>query len=50
MGMTDDMVIRPDTMSTLKASVIRPHPLYFSFGEKRAATDFQTLSQRALLF
>ena len=33
--MTDDMVIPPDTdtMPTLKVGVIRPHPLYFSFGE-----------------
>ena len=33
--MTEDMVAPPDTdtMSTLKVGVIRPHPLYFSFGE-----------------
>ena len=35
MGMTDEMVTPPDetTMPTLKVGVIRPHPLYFSFGE-----------------
>ena len=33
MGMTDDMVASPDTTPTLKVGVIRPHPLYFSFGE-----------------
>lgn len=35
MGMTEDMVTPPDTdtMPTLKVGVIRPHPLYFSFGE-----------------
>ena len=35
MGMTDEMVTPPDTdeISTLKVGVIRPHPLYFSFGE-----------------
>ena len=34
-GMTDDMITPPDaeTMSTLKVGVIRPYPLYFSFGE-----------------
>ena len=34
MGMTDEMVAPSDTdaMSTLKVGVIRPHPLYFSFG------------------
>ena len=33
--MTDDMVPPPDTdtMPTLKVGVIRPYPLYFSFGE-----------------
>ncbi len=31
-GMTEDMVTPPDT-ETLKVGVIRPHPLYFSFGE-----------------
>ena len=32
---TDEMVAPPDetTMPTLKVGVIRPHPLYFSFGE-----------------
>ena len=32
---TDEIVPPPDemTMSTLKVGVIRPHPLYFSFGE-----------------
>ena len=32
---TDEMVTPPDetTMPTLKVGVIRPHPLYFSFGE-----------------
>ena len=35
MGMTDEMVTPPDadTMPVLKVGVIRPHPLYFSFGE-----------------
>ena len=35
MGMTDETVAPSDTdtMSTLKVGVIRPHPLYFSFGE-----------------
>lgn len=35
MGMTDEMVAPSDTdtLSTLKVGVIRPHPLYFSFGE-----------------
>ena len=35
MGMTDQMVPSPDTdtMPMLKIGVIRPHPLYFSFGE-----------------
>lgn len=35
MGMTDEMVAPSDTdtMPTLKVGVIRPHPLYFSFGE-----------------
>ena len=35
MGMTDEMVTPPDTdtMPTLKVGMIRPHPLYFSFGE-----------------
>lgn len=35
MGITDDMVTPPDTntMPTLKVGIIRPHPLYFSFGE-----------------
>ena len=35
MAMTDEMVAPSDTdtMSTLKVGVIRPHPLYFSFGE-----------------
>ena len=35
MGMTEDMVTPPDadTMPTLKVGVIRPYPLYFSFGE-----------------
>ena len=35
MGMTEDMVAPPDTeiTPTLKVGVIRPHPLYFSFGE-----------------
>lgn len=35
MGMTDEMVTPPDeeAMPTLKVGVIRPHPLYFSFGE-----------------
>ena len=35
MGMTDEMVTPPDTetMPTLKVGVIRPYPLYFSFGE-----------------
>ena len=35
MGMTDQMVTPPDTdtMPMLKVGVIRPHPLYFSFGE-----------------
>lgn len=34
-GTTEDMVTPPDTdtMSMLKVGVIRPHPLYFSFGE-----------------
>ncbi|RKU38298.1 hypothetical protein C6496_07360 [Candidatus Poribacteria bacterium] len=34
-GMTEDMIAPPDTetMPTLKVGVIRPHPLYFSFGE-----------------
>ena len=34
-GMTDEMVTPPDkeAMPTLKVGVIRPHPLYFSFGE-----------------
>ena len=34
-GMTDDMIMPPDpeTMPTLKVGVIRPYPLYFSFGE-----------------
>ena len=34
-GMTDDMITPPDTetMPTLKVGVIRPYPLYFSFGE-----------------
>ena len=34
-GMTDEMVAPSDTdtMPTLKVGVIRPHPLYFSFGE-----------------
>ena len=35
MGMMDETVAPSDTdtMSTLKVGVIRPHPLYFSFGE-----------------
>ena len=35
MGMTDEMVTPPDadTMPVLKVGVIRPYPLYFSFGE-----------------
>lgn len=35
MGMTDETVTPSDetTMPTLKVGVIRPHPLYFSFGE-----------------
>ena len=35
MGMTEDTVTPPDTdtMPTLKVGVIRPYPLYFSFGE-----------------
>ena len=35
MGMTDQMVTPPDTdtMPMLKVGVIRPYPLYFSFGE-----------------
>ena len=35
MGMTDEMMTPPDTetMPTLKVGVIRPYPLYFSFGE-----------------
>ena len=35
MGMTDEMVASPETdaMPTLKVGVIRPHPLYFTFGE-----------------
>lgn len=35
MGMTDEMVTPSDTetMPTLKVGVIRPYPLYFSFGE-----------------
>ncbi len=34
-GMTEEMIAPPDTetMPTLKVGVIRPHPLYFSFGE-----------------
>ena len=34
-GMTEDMVTPPDTetMPKLKVGVIRPYPLYFSFGE-----------------
>lgn len=34
-GITDETVSPPDTdtMPTLKVGVIRPHPLYFSFGE-----------------
>ncbi len=34
-GMIEDMVTPPDTetMPPLKVGVIRPHPLYFSFGE-----------------
>ena len=34
-GMTEDMVTPSDTetMPTLKVGIIRPHPLYFSFGE-----------------
>lgn len=33
MGMTDEMVTPPDETPTLKVGVIRPYPLYFSFGE-----------------
>ena len=35
MGMTDEMVVPPDTdtMPTLKVGVIRPYPNYFTFGE-----------------
>ena len=35
MRMTDEMVTPSDeeAMPTLKVGVIRPHPLYFSFGE-----------------
>jgi ABC-type branched-subunit amino acid transport system substrate-binding protein len=43
MGMTDEMVAPSDTdtMPTLKVGVIRPYPLYFSFGEAAELAQFE---------
>ena len=43
MGMTDEMVALSDTdtMPTLKVGVIRPYPLYFSFGEAAELAQFE---------
>jgi branched-chain amino acid transport system substrate-binding protein len=42
-GMTDEMVAPSDTdtMPTLKVGVIRPYPLYFSFGEAAELAQFE---------
>ena len=43
MGMTDEIVAPSDTdtMPTLKVGVIRPYPLYFSFGEAAELAQFE---------